>query len=348
MSDTDRFVGMITAVIFSVGGAALLFNKLKKLRPDAYHRSRYIKHRLVQHHGSCCCQKIQFTIEAPVSLDALDCESKIRYPHTCVPPSALNICIGEDQLGVFPTELNGSKANCYFCSCCGVHIYRILNECFCHVNIDLVDKSTVEKVSVSFYDGSLRPSFSYDHTSSSTSSEYSSSSSTSAASESFSASKQSEHASTSDHGNNQNTHSTNILAVQIYGAFADLNRENESNNVRQSSHLTSSSDRCYELPSSTSTPEKSSPQQPPSSSPSPSTTAKSASSSSSFSLNDDVNDKTSPAKPTNSSSSSRSTSPAFGGIVSGSSSISRSATDRSRHNYSPPSLEQLRKLANGK
>lgn len=123
MSETDRFVGVVTAFILSIGGAVLLVRRLKRLQlqnsPDAYHRSRYVKHRLVVHRGSCCCQKVQFALEAPVTIEALDCESKIRYPHMCISPDSLNVYNGQQHLGVFSTDANAMKTISFFCTCCG-------------------------------------------------------------------------------------------------------------------------------------------------------------------------------------------------------------------------------------
>jgi hypothetical protein len=120
-TDNDRFVGIITALIIGVGGLGYMMSRLKKLQrgPDAYHRCRYVKHRLVDHKGSCSCQKIQFTMQAPACIDALDCESKIRYPHVCIPPKSLNVHCGQEFLGTYSTSTNGLNVVCFFCTCCG-------------------------------------------------------------------------------------------------------------------------------------------------------------------------------------------------------------------------------------
>jgi hypothetical protein len=118
----------------------------------------------------------------------------------------------------------------------GVHVYRLINEVLCHVNVDLIEKGTIEKLVVSYYDGVSRASSSFaasflkyyensadnETTPSSSSSSSSSSnfpSSTSTPHKSFSSDKStsplvsssvtppSKHSTT----NNQNSHSTNIL-----------------------------------------------------------------------------------------------------------------------------------------
>eukprot|EP00615_Pteridomonas_danica_P008242 CAMPEP_0114342400 /NCGR_PEP_ID=MMETSP0101-20121206/9770_1 /TAXON_ID=38822 ORGANISM="Pteridomonas danica, Strain PT" /NCGR_SAMPLE_ID=MMETSP0101 /ASSEMBLY_ACC=CAM_ASM_000211 /LENGTH=173 /DNA_ID=CAMNT_0001476487 /DNA_START=473 /DNA_END=994 /DNA_ORIENTATION=- len=117
--------------------------------------------------------------------------------------------------------------------------------------------------------------------------------------------------------NHQSSHSTNILAVQIYGAFADLNRERESTN-QSKNH--SDSHQIYELQNSASnTPEK------------PNNSRKQASS------------KQSPPSSSSSSSSTSASSVNNSRTVSPSAFSSGATNDRS--NYSQPSLEQLRKLA---
>ena len=108
------------------------------------------------HVGSCHCECISFTVKAPRVLRALDCASKIRYPHITVPGSDFRVVKGEDKL-VHCTVRNRHNdsiaATCYFCAGCGVHVYRNINISTCHVNADLIDGRTVADMTVSFYDG---------------------------------------------------------------------------------------------------------------------------------------------------------------------------------------------------
>lgn len=127
-ADNDRFVGIVTVLILGVGGFSYLMSRWKKLQnglPDAYHRCRYVKHRLVEHQGSCSCLKIQFTMQAPASIDALDCESKIRYPHVCIPPNSLDVHRGQEYLGTYTTKSNGVKTVFLFCTCCGMITFKV-------------------------------------------------------------------------------------------------------------------------------------------------------------------------------------------------------------------------------
>ena len=108
------------------------------------------------HVGSCHCECVSFTVKAPRVLRALDCASKIRYPHITVPGSDFRVVKGGDKL-VHCTVRNRHNdsiaATCYFCAGCGVHVYRNINISTCHVNADLIDGRTVVDMTVSFYDG---------------------------------------------------------------------------------------------------------------------------------------------------------------------------------------------------
>jgi hypothetical protein len=125
---------------------------------QTYHRSRFVKAdtATVTHCGACHCQSVHFTVKAPAVLRALDCASKIRYPHVTVPSGAFEVVQGADRL-VHCTVRNRHNdsiaATCYFCAGCGVHVYRDINISTCHVNTDLIDERTVQDISVSFYDG---------------------------------------------------------------------------------------------------------------------------------------------------------------------------------------------------
>ncbi len=79
------------------------------------------------HTGSCHCQAVRFTVEAPAALEVLDCNCSICTKkgilHLIVPEAALRILAGADALATY--TFGTHTAQHLFCRTCGIHpFYR--------------------------------------------------------------------------------------------------------------------------------------------------------------------------------------------------------------------------------
>lgn len=77
--------------------------------------------------GSCHCGAVQLEIEAPESLEAVDCNcsicSRCGYLHLIVPRSRFRLLRGEDVLTTY--TFNTGVAQHYFCSRCGIKPFYV-------------------------------------------------------------------------------------------------------------------------------------------------------------------------------------------------------------------------------
>lgn len=77
------------------------------------------------YHGSCHCQAITFSVEAPEVLEADYCNcsicSKSGYLHLIVPLSQLTLLTGEEHLATY--MFNTGVAKHTFCQQCGVKAF---------------------------------------------------------------------------------------------------------------------------------------------------------------------------------------------------------------------------------
>ena len=117
----DRLLGLVTTFVIGAGSFAYMVARLRRLRRgDAFHESRFgPDEKLVEHHGSCHCRAVHFTVRAPARIRALDCATKIRYPHCHVPQTALLVQEGHDKLSKLTERCGPSTSTCFFCSSCG-------------------------------------------------------------------------------------------------------------------------------------------------------------------------------------------------------------------------------------
>mmetsp|Transcript_11535 Transcript_11535/g.23258 ORF Transcript_11535/g.23258 Transcript_11535/m.23258 type:complete len:301 (+) Transcript_11535:132-1034(+) len=227
--DSDRLVGLITTLFLGIGMFAMTRLKLSSRSDDDS------REETVTHQGSCHCQVVEFTIEAPKRLKALDCPSKIRYPHVHLPIKALQVLRGEHRLARCSTRGSGVTATCFFCSACGVHVYRTHDAESCDVNTDLLELHTVDDIRVVLYEGWPGANSSVVNVETRNATHNGGRTPPSLGSP-HRAQLPSQNGFQSIN-NEQNMHSTNILAVQVYGAFADLDGRGNQSPMQQPSNF---------------------------------------------------------------------------------------------------------------
>ena len=76
----------------------------------------------VLHRGGCHCGRVRFEVEAPATLDALDCNctlcAKTGFLHLIVPQTRFRLLQGEDALS--ESVWGTGVARHWFCRVCGV------------------------------------------------------------------------------------------------------------------------------------------------------------------------------------------------------------------------------------
>jgi hypothetical protein len=106
--------------------------------------------------GSCHCGKVQFSVEAPVVLEADRCNCSIcrkgGFLHLIVPKSKFKLLTGEDALHKY--FFGSGIAKHYFCKVCGCKPFYIprSNPDGVDVNINCLD-TPVKAMNISEFDG---------------------------------------------------------------------------------------------------------------------------------------------------------------------------------------------------
>lgn len=109
------------------------------------------------HRGGCHCGRVRFEVEAPAQLEAQLCNCSIcsmtAYLHLIVPKSRFRLLQGEDVLTNY-TFNTGVAQHC-FCSVCGIKSFYVprSNPDGISVNVRCLGRSTIEKTSISDFDG---------------------------------------------------------------------------------------------------------------------------------------------------------------------------------------------------
>ena len=107
--------------------------------------------------GSCHCQKVTFTVEAPADIEVEQCNcsicNKSGFLHLIVPNSLFQLLSGEDDLTTY--RFNTGAARHLFCSTCGVKAFYVPRS---HpdgysVNLNCIDEETIESVEITPFDG---------------------------------------------------------------------------------------------------------------------------------------------------------------------------------------------------
>jgi len=88
----------------------------------------------------------------------LDCQFKIRYPHIISHFTHLNILTGKNSLAEFRGKWFLDEVVFLFCSICGTHICRgVENSEIIAVNVLNLKKGTNKPITVKFYDPRVKP-----------------------------------------------------------------------------------------------------------------------------------------------------------------------------------------------
>lgn len=115
---------------------------------------------LVTHRGGCHCGRVRFDIDAPATLDVLDCNCSMcrmtGFLHLIVPASRFLLIAGADDLTEY--RFNTGTARHLFCRHCGVKAFYVPRS---HpdgwsVNARCLDPGTVERVNITPFDDNNR------------------------------------------------------------------------------------------------------------------------------------------------------------------------------------------------
>lgn len=115
---------------------------------------------LVTHRGGCHCGRVRFDIDAPATLDVLDCNCSMcrmtGFLHLIVPTSRFRLIAGADDLTEY--RFNTGTARHLFCRHCGVKAFYVPRS---HpdgwsVNARCLDPGTVERVNITSFDDNDR------------------------------------------------------------------------------------------------------------------------------------------------------------------------------------------------
>lgn len=115
---------------------------------------------LVTHRGGCHCGRVRFDIDAPATLDVLDCNCSMcrmtGFLHLIVPASRFRLMAGADDLTEY--RFNTGTARHLFCRHCGVKAFYVPRS---HpdgwsVNVRCLDAGTVEHVNITAFDDNDR------------------------------------------------------------------------------------------------------------------------------------------------------------------------------------------------
>ena len=108
------------------------------------------------YYGSCHCQAVRFTVEAPdvVEVERCNCSicAKSGFLHLIVPLAKFQLLSGEEQLETY--TFNTGVAKHYFCKTCGIKPFYVprSNPDGMDVNLNCLDELPPE-VSIVDFDG---------------------------------------------------------------------------------------------------------------------------------------------------------------------------------------------------
>jgi hypothetical protein len=112
---------------------------------------------MVTHTGGCHCGRVRFEVDAPASIEAVDCNCsmcrRFGYLHLIVEAKDFRLLAGEDVLAEY--RFNTGTARHLFCSVCGVKSFYVPRS---HpdgwsVNVRCLDPATIRGVAVRPFDG---------------------------------------------------------------------------------------------------------------------------------------------------------------------------------------------------
>ncbi|HVR81571.1 MAG TPA: GFA family protein [Luteimonas sp.] len=116
--------------------------------------------RHVTHRGGCHCRRVRFEVDAPATLEVLDCNCSIcrmsGFLHLIVPAARFRLLSGADALSEY--SFNTGAAKHRFCRTCGIKSFYLPRS---HpdgvdVNARCLDAGTVTSQSVTPFDDADR------------------------------------------------------------------------------------------------------------------------------------------------------------------------------------------------
>ena len=115
---------------------------------------------LVVHRGGCHCGRVRFEVDAPASIEALDCNCSIcrmsGFLHLIVPAARFRLLAGADALREY--RFNTGTATHLFCAHCGIKSYYVprSNPDGIDVNVRCLDPATIERIETTPFDDTRR------------------------------------------------------------------------------------------------------------------------------------------------------------------------------------------------
>lgn len=112
---------------------------------------------MTTHKGSCHCGRVQFEVDAPAEIEALECNcsicSKTGFLHLIVPKSRFRLIRGSEDLATY--TFNTGVARHLFCRFCGVKSFYIprSNPDGYSVNVRCLEPGTIRALGVIPFDG---------------------------------------------------------------------------------------------------------------------------------------------------------------------------------------------------
>jgi hypothetical protein len=112
---------------------------------------------LVTHRGGCHCGAVAFEVDAPACIAVQECTCSIcsmtGFLHLIVPAGRFRLLQGADMLETY--TFNTGAARHLFCRRCGVKSFYVprSNPDGYSVNLRCLDRSTIEHVAVTTFDG---------------------------------------------------------------------------------------------------------------------------------------------------------------------------------------------------
>jgi len=109
------------------------------------------------HAGGCHCGRVRFEVEAPATLEILECDCSIcsmcGYLHLIVPEDRFRLLQGSQSLTAY--TFNTGTAKHFFCAVCGVKSFYKPRS---HpdgisVNARCLDEGSVESMSIARFEG---------------------------------------------------------------------------------------------------------------------------------------------------------------------------------------------------
>lgn len=112
---------------------------------------------LVAHDGACHCRRVRFEVDAPATIEALECNCSLcamtGYWHLIVPASRFRLLTGAEFLTTY--TFNTGVAQHRFCSVCGIKSFYVprSNPDGIDVNVRCLDPATIVALRIAPFDG---------------------------------------------------------------------------------------------------------------------------------------------------------------------------------------------------